>query len=63
MDWLFEGLGTFVVGLILGGGAGSAVTWHVTVRKTRLTQRAGDHADQTIIGRDQYLKEEGGSNE
>lgn len=51
MEWLFEGLGTFLLGLVLGGGGGTAVTWRVMSR-VRQSQKAGDRAEQTQVGRD-----------
>lgn len=53
MDWIFDGIGTLIVGLLIGGGAGGAVGWRMAIKSTRQTQRAGDIAQQTQIGRDQ----------
>lgn len=53
MDWFFEGIGTFFVGLVLGGGAGGAAAWKLAIRSTRQSQRSGDYATQTQVGRDQ----------
>jgi hypothetical protein len=52
VDWFFDGLGTLVIGLIVGGGAGAAAGWRVVVTRTRQQQRAGNSARQTQIGRD-----------
>lgn len=52
MEWLFEGLGTFLVGLAVGGTGGATAGWKLAVRKTRQSQHAGDNATQTQIGRD-----------
>ena len=53
MNGLFDGLGTFLVGLLLGVSGGGAVAYRVGVRNTRQTQRAGDNSSQTQVGRDQ----------
>jgi hypothetical protein len=55
MDWLFDGLGTLLIGLVIGGGGGSAIGWKLAIRKTRQTQRAGNYASQTQIGGDQQI--------
>ena len=52
MDWLFDGLGTLLVGLILGAGAGGAGGWSLAVRSVKQKQRAGDNAQQTQIAGD-----------
>ncbi len=52
MEWLFEGLGTFLIGLVLGVGGGSAVTWRLTTKKLRQSQRARDDATQIQIAGD-----------
>jgi len=53
MDWLFEGLGTLLIGLVIGGGAGTAVGWRIGVTRTQQSQKAGNRATQTQVGRDQ----------
>ncbi len=52
MDWFFDGLGTLLVGLVLGGAGGSAITWRVMTTRTTQRQRAGDRATQVQAGRD-----------
>lgn len=54
MDWFFDGLGTMLIGLILGGAAGSTITWRVMVKRSSVkqTQHAGDNATQMQVGRD-----------
>lgn len=52
MDWFFDGLGTLLIGMVLGGGGGSAVTWKVVTRRIKQTQEAGDFAQQSQVGRD-----------
>lgn len=56
MEWLFEGLGTFVVGLLVGGVGGATAGWTIGVRKTKQSQRARDNATQTQVGRDSAPK-------
>ena len=58
MEWLFEGLGTLVIGLILGGTAGSVITWQVFVTKSsrKQVQRAGSNSTQIQSGRDTSLE-------
>lgn len=55
MDWFFDGLGTFLLGLLLGSGAGSFVSWRLTLRSVRQSQRARDNASQVQIGRNQNI--------
>jgi hypothetical protein len=54
VDWFFDGLGTMILGLILGGAAGSTITWRVMSKRSTVKQqqRAGDKATQVQIGRD-----------
>lgn len=58
MDGFFDGLGTelvvLLVGLLIGGGAGSAITWRISNNKKTLkqSQRAGKGSTQTQVGRD-----------
>lgn len=54
VDWLFDGLGTLLVGLLVGGAGGSAVTWRIMSKRSRVAQkqRAGDNARQMQVGRD-----------
>ena len=54
-----EGLGTLLIGLVLGAGAGSAITWRVAMRSVRQSQSAGNHASQSQVGRDQIRKRSG----
>lgn len=47
MEWFFDGLGTFLIGLCFGG-TGGFVTGRLTMKKfIRQTQKARDHANQT----------------
>lgn len=42
----------FLLGIFLGGGAGSVVTWRVMVNKSshRVSQKAGKQSNQTYVG-------------
>lgn len=51
-EWLFDGLGTMILGLIIGGTAGGVAGWRIGIRSTRQKQMAGDSATQIQIGRD-----------
>ena len=52
MDWLFDGLGTMLIGLLIGGVGGGVAGWKIAVRKTSQKQRARDDASQIQVGRD-----------
>jgi len=54
LEWLFSGIGTFIIGLLIGGTGGSAVTWRVFVKKNDKSQRqrAGDGSYQIQVGHD-----------
>ncbi|KJQ55728.1 hypothetical protein [Microbacterium sp. SA39] len=52
MEWFLDGLGTMLIGLVLGGAGGSVVTWRVMSRKTSQHQRAGSNSTQVQAGRD-----------
>lgn len=56
LDWFFSGLGTFLVGTILGGGVAGTAGWKLGVRSTKQSQRAGDNSNQMQVGRDQNTK-------
>lgn len=52
MEWFFDGLGTLIIGLIVGGTGGSLVTWRVTSKNNRQSQRAGEKSSQIQAGGD-----------
>lgn len=58
MDWFFDGLGTMLIGLVIGGGVGGAAGWRMAIRSTRQSQRAGRNSEQTQIGRDNITRRE-----
>lgn len=51
MDWFFDGLGTLLIGLVVGGAGGSAISWRIAVKRNVQKQRAGDHSNLTQAGR------------
>lgn len=54
MEWFFDGLGTMLIGLLLGGAAGSTVTWRIMSKRSTVKQKqnAGNDAMQVQVGRD-----------
>lgn len=58
MEWLFDGLGTMLIGVILGGGAGGYAGWRLGVRNITQTQKAGKKSRQTQVGGD-YFRDRG----
>lgn len=50
MEWFFEGLGTLIVGLVIGGAGGAYGGFKIGVRSVRQVQKARDDASQTQIG-------------
>lgn len=53
MEWLFNGLGTLLIGLVVGGAGGGVAGWKLAVNRFSQKQRAGDSSTQTQIGGDQ----------
>jgi Na+/glutamate symporter len=52
MEWLFNGLGTALVGLVIGIFTGGAVGYRIGVSKNiKQYQKAGDNANQVQIGK------------
>lgn len=49
MDWFFDGIGTMLIGLIIGGVGGGAVGWKIGVNSRSQRQSAKDHASQVQI--------------
>lgn len=56
VEWFFSGLGTFLLGLLVGGGSGAIVGWKIAVQKTNQSQRPRNGSDQTQAGRDIGLR-------
>ena len=56
MDWLTEGLDKLIIGLLVGGSAGTTVGWKVAVSRQKQVQKAGDQATQTQVGGDSTIR-------
>ncbi|GAB3919974.1 hypothetical protein GCM10011575_35820 [Microlunatus endophyticus] len=52
MHWFFDGLGTLIVGIIVGGAGGGAAGYRIAARRYHQRQSAGDNANQMQVGRD-----------
>jgi len=52
MEWLFEGTGTLLLGLIIGGATGGVAGYRIAIRRQRQSQRAGSDSNQLQAGRD-----------
>jgi len=51
MDWFFNGLGTTLIGFLIGAIGGGAVGYKIGIKKSyRQNQKAGDNATQIQIG-------------
>ncbi|AWT26344.1 hypothetical protein Csp1_15590 [Corynebacterium provencense] len=57
MDWFFDGIGTLLIGLIIGGSGGSAITWKVMSKRISQKQNSGNHAYQVQAGRNVRMKD------
>jgi Na+/glutamate symporter len=54
MEWIFDGIGTAIVTLIVGFLTGGAVGYKIGINKNTVNQKqkAGDNSSQIQIGRD-----------
>ena len=54
MEWIFDGIGTAIVTLIVGFLTGGAVGYKIGINKNTVKQKqkAGDNSSQIQIGRD-----------
>ncbi|MFD0836143.1 hypothetical protein ACFQ0I_10230 [Mariniflexile aquimaris] len=54
MEWIFDGIGTAIITLILGLLTGGAVGYKIGINKNTVNQKqkSGDNSSQTQIGRD-----------
>lgn len=52
MDWFFDGLGTMLIGLVIGAAGGGVTGWKLAVQRTRQSQKAGARSTQVQVGRD-----------
>ena len=52
MEWIFDGIGTAIITLIIGFIGGGTVGYRIAIKKTKTVQKqkAGDNAQQTQIG-------------
>jgi len=55
MEWFFSGLGTAIIGIIIGAIGGGAIGYRIGIKKNnRQTQKAGDNVTQIQIGEGNY---------
>ena len=55
MDWFFSGLGTALIGLLIGTIGGGVVGYRIGIKKSfRQQQKAGNNATQIQIGEGDY---------
>lgn len=55
MEWIFDGIGTAIVTLIIGFFTGGAVGYRIGIKKKKITnqkQKAGNNARQLQVGGD-----------
>lgn len=58
MEWFFQGLGTLIVGILLGATGDRLILNASRRRNQRQSQKAGHHATLTQVGRDQVIAED-----
>ena len=52
-EWVFSGIGTYVITLIIGMISGGSVGYRIGVsKKMKQSQKAGDFSNQVQVGRD-----------
>jgi hypothetical protein len=56
LNWFFDGLGTLIIGLVIGGAGGSGVTWSVMRKKSTQNQKARDNVQQIQAGRNMKIQ-------
>ena len=50
-QWVFDGIGTEIISLVIGLIAGGAAGYKIGVRnRIKQSQKAGDHANQSQVG-------------
>jgi Na+/glutamate symporter len=55
MEWFFNGLGTALIGLLIGVVGGGAVGYRIGIKKSnQQNQKAGNNAKQIQIGEGNY---------
>lgn len=55
MEWIFEGIGTAIITLIVGLFTGGAIGYRIAINKNNTIiqkQKAGDNSSQMQIGKD-----------
>lgn len=51
MEWFFDGLGTAIISLVLGGIGGGIIGYRIGVKQNiKQSQKAGDNSNQTQVG-------------
>lgn len=56
MEWFFDGLGTLLIGLVIGGAGGGVAGWKLAGHRLTQTQSGGDKSVQTQVGGDQLIE-------
>ena len=59
MEWIFEGIGTAIITLILGLITGGAIGYRIGIKNTTKVnqkQKAGDNATQIQVGKNYHDK-------
>ena len=55
MDWFFNGLGTALIGILIGAISGGVVGYRIGIKKSfRQYQKAGNNAQQIQSGKIDY---------
>ncbi|MDR1006104.1 MAG: hypothetical protein LBL74_04495 [Bacteroidales bacterium] len=59
MEWIFNGIGTAIITLIIGFISGGAVGYKIGIKKTKTVQKqkAKDNANQIQIGGNANVRE------
>ena len=57
MEWIFEGIGTAIITLIIGLITGGLYKYCVNKNTVKQSQKAGDNSSQIQIGRDNNGKQ------
>ena len=54
MEWIFDGIGTAIITLIIGFLTGGTIGYKIGINKNTVkqNQKAGNNSSQTQIGRD-----------
>ena len=51
MEWIFDGIGTEIISLIVGGCLGGVIGYRVGIKsKIKQSQKGGNNSTQTQIG-------------